>query len=173
MTHDTPSARRDHDAGWKHAFQVRAHFLALNQDRMTRTVSEIVKDYELKGEMVPIPAPMILRIPSNVASANASHMPHVPGNHVMMRPPPRMPMMMNPMVGGMPMMMRPPTAMMPPQMGPGMMAFRPNPQSSGMHMRPPLPIQYGNPYQRPPPPPNFTGSGIPHPPPPSFRKQGP
>lgn len=46
LTHDAPRVRRDHNSGWKHAIQVRAHYMAVNQDRMARTVSEIVKDYE-------------------------------------------------------------------------------------------------------------------------------
>ena len=62
LTHDAPRVRRDHNAGWKHAAQVKAHFLctsilmhrpfiilALNQDKMARQVGEIVKDYEARG----------------------------------------------------------------------------------------------------------------------------
>lgn len=67
LTHDAPRVRRDHNAGWKHAAQVKAHFLcttflvyelsisfylALNQDKMARQIGEIVKDYEARGGMI-------------------------------------------------------------------------------------------------------------------------
>lgn len=49
LTHDAPRVRRDHNAGWKHAAQVKAYILSLNQDRMARQVGEIIKDYEARG----------------------------------------------------------------------------------------------------------------------------
>lgn len=49
LTHDAPRVRRDHNAGWKHAAQVKAHFMSKNQDKMARQVGEIVKDYEARG----------------------------------------------------------------------------------------------------------------------------
>lgn len=49
LTHDAPRVRRDHNAGWKHAAQVKAYILSLNQDRMARQVGEIIKDYETRG----------------------------------------------------------------------------------------------------------------------------
>lgn len=156
LTHDTPSARKDHDAGWKHAVQVRAHFLSLNQDRMTRTVSEIVKDYEAKGEMVPIPAPMVLRIPpggGGGGTGHASNMPPMPGRPIMMRPPHGFhASMMNPAAPGA--MMRPPPAMMQMQMQmsatnpmiPRMMAQGP---PTALYMRPPAHLP-GTHIPRPP-----------------------
>lgn len=36
---------------------------AMNQDKMQRTVGEIVKDYEIRRELVPVPAPMMMRPP--------------------------------------------------------------------------------------------------------------
>lgn len=63
MTHDAPRVRKDHNAGWKHAAQVRAHFLSQNQDRMTRLVGEIVKDYEDRGLPVTVPAPITIGRP--------------------------------------------------------------------------------------------------------------
>lgn len=63
MTHDAPRVRKDHNAGWKHAAQVRAHFLSQNQDRMTRMVGEIVKDYEERGLPVLLPPPITIGRP--------------------------------------------------------------------------------------------------------------
>jgi len=63
LTHDAPRVRKDHNAGWKHAAQVRAHFLDQNQDRMTRVVGEIVKDYEERGMPVLVPAPITIGRP--------------------------------------------------------------------------------------------------------------
>lgn len=52
LTHDAKRVRKDHDSGWKHAAQVRAHFLASNQDKMGRTISEIIKVYgQRKGNL--------------------------------------------------------------------------------------------------------------------------
>lgn len=59
LTHDSKRVRNDHNAGWKHAAQVKAHFLGVNQDKMSRTIAEIVKEYALKKEMIPVPAPVI------------------------------------------------------------------------------------------------------------------
>lgn len=30
LTHDAPRVRKDHNAGWKHAVQVRAHYLGIH-----------------------------------------------------------------------------------------------------------------------------------------------
>lgn len=63
LTHDAPRVRKDHNAGWKHAAQVRAHFLSQNQDRMTRMVGEIVKDYEERALPVLVPPPITIGRP--------------------------------------------------------------------------------------------------------------
>jgi hypothetical protein len=61
LTHDSPKVRRDHNAGWRHCAQVRAHFLAANLERMARHIGEVIKDYELRNELVPVPAPISIR----------------------------------------------------------------------------------------------------------------
>ena len=63
LTHDAPRVRKDHTSGWKHAAQVRAHYLACNQDKMTRCVGEVVKDWEEAGEVVQILAPVTIGRP--------------------------------------------------------------------------------------------------------------
>ena len=50
LTHDAKRVRKDHNAGWKHAAQVRAHFLAMNQEKMGRCVGEIVREYGERKE---------------------------------------------------------------------------------------------------------------------------
>lgn len=65
LTHDAKRVRKDHNAGWKHAAQVKAHFmgtlkfliLALSQEKLSSIIHEIVKDYERRNELVPVPAP--------------------------------------------------------------------------------------------------------------------
>lgn len=52
LTHDAPRVRRDHNSGWKHAAQVKAHFMEQNQDRMARKVAEVVRDYEVRGGII-------------------------------------------------------------------------------------------------------------------------
>lgn len=151
LTHDAPRVRRDHNAGWRHAAQVKAYMISLNQDRMARQVSEIIKDYEARGgtphkrhlfltvfiEMVPVPAPTIYRGPGGGL-----------GGGLATGGPPRPPMMMGGppgmMMGG-PHMMRPPYPPPPGMMGPpppGMMG----PPPPGMMPRPPGPY-----YGQPPP----------------------
>lgn len=58
LTHDAKRVRKDHNAGWKHAAQVRAHFLAMNQEKMGRCVNEIVREYGQRKELVPVPTPI-------------------------------------------------------------------------------------------------------------------
>lgn len=112
LTHDAPRVRKDHNAGWKHAAQVRAHYLgrkpsappllhlgrggrtrivmllrgdkdtnygyiAVNPDKMQRTIAEIVKDYEARRELVPVPAPMMMRPPPGTKSHSG---PFIPGS---------------------------------------------------------------------------------------------
>lgn len=48
--------RKDHTSGWKHAKNVSAHYLSLNQDVLNRKIAEIAKDYQARGELVPVPA---------------------------------------------------------------------------------------------------------------------
>lgn len=81
LTHDAPRVRKDHNAGWKHAAQVRAHFLDQNQDKMTRLVGEIVKDYEERSMPVLVPAPITIGRPP------MGGMPMRPPPPPMMRPP--------------------------------------------------------------------------------------
>ena len=83
LTHDAPRVRKDHNAGWKHAAQVRAHFLAQNQDRMTRAIGEIVKDYEERGMPVFVPPPITIGRPGLGGGPSG-----------IMRPPPPPPMSM-------------------------------------------------------------------------------
>lgn len=61
LTHDAPRVRRDHNAGWKHGAQVRAHFLQANMERMARRIGEVIKDYEVRNELIPVPAPISFR----------------------------------------------------------------------------------------------------------------
>lgn len=88
LTHDAPRVRKDHNAGWKHAAQVRAHFLSQNQDRMTRIVGEIVKDYEERGAPVFIPAPITIGRPPVGGGVPGSRPPM--GNYVPPPPPPHL-----------------------------------------------------------------------------------
>lgn len=77
LTHDAKRVRKDHNAGWKHAAQVRAHFmcissshnLALNQDRLTKMITEIVKEYGARNELVPVPAPAVATRIQRVSSS--------------------------------------------------------------------------------------------------------
>jgi U1 small nuclear ribonucleoprotein C len=56
LTHDAPSVRRDHNTGWKHQAAIRTYFQTVcNQEKMARTVGEIIKEYEERREFVPIP----------------------------------------------------------------------------------------------------------------------
>lgn len=91
MTHDAPRVRKDHNAGWKHAAQVRAHFLSQNQDRMTRLVGEIVRDYEERGVPVMVPPPITIgRPPVGMGPGGMIRPPPPPPpGHFM--PPPNMP----------------------------------------------------------------------------------
>lgn len=85
MTHDAPRVRKDHNAGWKHAAQVRAHYLAQNQDRMTRRVGEIVKDYEERGLNAQVPVPITIGRPP--APGLGMRPPMSSPNMMPMRPP--------------------------------------------------------------------------------------
>ena len=89
LTHDAPRVRKDHNAGWKHAAQVRAHFLSQNQDRMTRMVGEIVKDYEERALPVFIPPPVTIgRPPVGMGMGPGGMMRPPPPPQSMMPPPP-------------------------------------------------------------------------------------
>lgn len=94
MTHDAPRVRKDHNAGWKHAAQVRAHFLSQNQDRMTRIVGEIVKDYEERGAPVFVPAPVTIGRPGVGVGGPGMRPPM--GSYVPPPPPPHLAQAMRP-----------------------------------------------------------------------------
>ncbi|PJF16721.1 hypothetical protein PSACC_03495 [Paramicrosporidium saccamoebae] len=151
LTHDAPRVRKDHNAGWKHAVQVRAHFLAASQDRLQRTVGEIVKDYEARRELVPVPAPIMMRPPPGLIPPRPpgmgppGGMGMMPPNGMGMGPPGGMGMMPPSGMGMMPpsgmgMMSPGQPGMMPPggmgMMSPGQPGMMPMPQ--GMYPAPPM-----------------------------------
>lgn len=58
LTHDAPRVIKDHNAGWKHGAKVRSHYLSMNLESMARNIGEVIKDYEERKELVPVPAPI-------------------------------------------------------------------------------------------------------------------
>lgn len=118
--------------------------IAMNQDKMQRTIGEIVRDYEARGELVPVPAPMMMRPPPGV------------------RPPLMMPMggrpPMMPMGAPQPQMMMMPMGAQP--MHPGMMMAGPPLQPGVMGASAPM-AYHPYPGQMLPTPPGFNPPGMP------------
>jgi U1 small nuclear ribonucleoprotein C len=63
LTHDAPRVIKDHNAGWKHGARVREHYLSRNLENMARNVGEVIRDYEERKELVPVPAPISSKKP--------------------------------------------------------------------------------------------------------------
>lgn len=78
----------------------------MNQDKMQRTVGEIVKDYEIRRELVPVPAPIMMRPPPGTVR------PITPGTSLDFSP------LINVLITGL-MGMRPPIPGMAPPYHPG------------------------------------------------------
>lgn len=111
LTHDAPSVRRDHNTGWKHQAAIRTYFQTVcNQDKMARSVGEIIKEYEERREFVPIPVP-VAEVPSKGRSMSSQAMP--PGF-------PSLPPLLRPGMPLPPTMMPPPFVLAPGQPPPGM-----------------------------------------------------
>ena len=107
LTHDAPRVIKDHSAGWKHCAAVRAHYLNSNMEAMALNIGEVIKDYEERKELVPVPAPI---------SSKQRRMPMPPPPGMMMPPG-----MMLPPGMTLPLGMTMPPGMFPPGMHPGMM----------------------------------------------------
>ncbi|KAJ3100899.1 hypothetical protein HDU97_001839 [Phlyctochytrium planicorne] len=48
LTHDSPSVRKAHNAGWKHKMHVQNYFTNLSQDKVQDVINQITKAYEGK-----------------------------------------------------------------------------------------------------------------------------
>ncbi|KAI8851685.1 hypothetical protein BC829DRAFT_342027, partial [Chytridium lagenaria] len=46
LTHDSPSVRKAHNAGWKHRMHVQNYYSALGQDKVQDVINQITKAYD-------------------------------------------------------------------------------------------------------------------------------
>ena len=142
LTHDAPKVRKDHNSGWKHSLQVKAYYMQLDQEKLQAVVNEVLREYEERGEYVPVYAGPTLK--PSIASTPMIQ----PQRPVILPPGMQLPKGMNIPVMNVQPGIGNPSGMMPPPPGmvlpPGM-----RPPPPGMVMPPGMIVQPG---MRPPPP---------------------
>ena len=150
LTHDTVKVRRDHNSGWKHALQVKLHFMQhVDQQQLQWTLNDVIGEYSRRGEAPP-PPPGVNVVLAPVAKAPIMQFPPLPPGVTL---PPLPPGMSLP-----PGIVLPPGIALPPgvTLPPGM----PMPHIPHGGNLPPMPFIVNQ-----PPVPTIPGTNIPLPPP--------
>lgn len=151
LTHDTLKVRRDHNSGWKHALQVKNHFmLHVDQQQLQWTLDDVYREYAARGEAIP-PPPGVSVTLAPVSSLNAQRSMNLP---------------LPPLPPGVNLPLLPPGIQLPPNIG--HLPLPPNiplpPFVSGIPFPPNVQLPSNIPFPNVPFPPNAQFPNVPFPP---------